>query len=906
MKIHTVLIVLTVLFGAITLQAGEAMPDFLLSLIVELEDQTAEFVRNDAYVPDFIDNLNVQNPQLIPLFKMPSKAKNQPIWYKHGLNRWFIVKWESKEPVVEVASRLRETDGLIRYEILRPYKLFRTPNDYENFDKWDLDAMRLPDAWDSQTGSREVVIATIDTGCEIAHPDISANLWINPGEDVNGNGVWDEDDNNDEDDDDNGFVDDIIGWDFVDFDLEQLPEQFRLEDEDYTDQDNQVYPDIVGHGTIVASIAAGVTNNGEGIAAASWNVRSMSLRTGFAIDVGMVSALIQPETVAPSIQYAADNGARIISMSFGASNLNEIAAVEVAVNYAHDLGVIMFAAAGNDDNDEINYPACYDNVLAVAATDQNDVKANFSCFGEWVSLSAPGVAISSCSAGAFDEDNGYGTYSGTSMSSPNAAAVAGLVLSVFPEMEVDVLEEILLSTCDPIDDNNPDHRGQLGAGRLNAFAAVQMAKFPVMDIQRWIIMDDNENYHPDPGETCELSLLIQNMSGWSDAESFNVEFNIENDLIEYDENEFEFGEIPAQEVFSTDETPFIFTVSEDFPEPDYISISVSITTQPGDISKNFEIELLVGTPQLILVDDDGGSNLDEYIREDLNNLEVKYFHHDLSALGLSPQPDHLAESGAVIWMTGNNADIFLENEVEILEDAIDSGTNLFIFGQNIDELLSFYDDFYYTYLHAESVEGETCEELVPVENGGGPYRRDFNMMLNGQNGAQNSTDPDVIQPIDGAMPAFRYYRTESIGGIYYEDEIYKLVYFPFAFEAVSDERHRISRQDMIESILTWFDEETGVPDLTGDLQPENFRILSAYPNPFNALTRLTYVTPVASHISIKVYDISGSTIATLFNGAQSAGYHVAVWDSKDIAAGIYFARMESVGFSAVRKITLVK
>ena len=240
----------------------------------------------------------------------------------------------------------------------------------------DIDA---PEAWDISTGSPNVIVAVIDTGIAYDHPDLAPNIWRNPGE-ISGNGV---------DDDGNGLVDDVHGWDFVMNDSEPM--------------------DVDEHGTHVAGTIGGAGNNSTGVTGVMWTARLMALRAGNGN--GFTTAAI-----VSAIQYAAAKGARVINASFGGPGCS--LAQYDAISAANTAGVLFVAAAGNggsdgigDDNDsEPSFPSNFSapsvcqgqqkaalaNVIAVAATDQNDKLTNFSNFGSTtVQVAAPGLSINS-------------------------------------------------------------------------------------------------------------------------------------------------------------------------------------------------------------------------------------------------------------------------------------------------------------------------------------------------------------------------------------------------------------------------------------------------------------------------------------------------------------------------------
>jgi subtilisin family serine protease len=220
----------------------------------------------------------------------------------------------------------------------------------------DIDAI---EAWDTTTGSINVVVAVIDSGVDYNHPDLAANIWINQAELTGTPGV---------DDDGNGMIDDIRGWDFVD------------DDNDPIDSDD--------HGTHVAGTVAAVGNNNTGITGVSWTAKIMILRFLNGFGVGTDANAIR------AIEYANANGAHIINNSWGGGGFNQFLKDAIDASTA-----VVVCAAGNDgtNNDNVpHYPSSYtsSNIIAVAATDQNDSRASFSSYGATsVDVAAPGANI---------------------------------------------------------------------------------------------------------------------------------------------------------------------------------------------------------------------------------------------------------------------------------------------------------------------------------------------------------------------------------------------------------------------------------------------------------------------------------------------------------------------------------
>lgn len=355
---------------------------------------------------------------------------------------------------IDVFSMVREYDVDPNVEYAEPNYVrhaYVVPNDANYTLQWAHEIMQSELAWNLEKGSADVVIAIIDTGVDWDHPDLAANVWNNTDEVVDGR-----------DTDGNGYVDDVRGYDFVDTSEPVWP------GEDGRNRDNDPM-DFHGHGTHCAGIAAAVTNNGIGIAGMSWNCKIMPVRAGYKTADG--GGTLETDDIVLAIKYAADNGAHVISMSFGGYYLSETE--KEAIDYAHEKGSVLVAAAGNDGSPQKrSYPAVVDNVIAVGATDQNDDRAYFSNYGSWIDVSAPGVEIYST---LFDDT--YDSWQGTSMSTPFVAGLAGLILSKNPNFTNEEVRNVLRSTTDPVISWK-----YIGLGRINAYKALQRDSTPIANL----------------------------------------------------------------------------------------------------------------------------------------------------------------------------------------------------------------------------------------------------------------------------------------------------------------------------------------------------------------------------------------------------------------------------------------
>ncbi len=310
----------------------------------------------------------------------------------------------------------------------------------------DIDAAT---AWNETTGSRNVLVAVLDTGVDIDHPDLAGNIWVNPGEVAN-NGI---------DDDNNGYIDDVNGWDFIDNDNNVSPIP-----------DSAVFDEtVVLHGTHVAGTIGATGNNVEGVTGINWEVTILPIKV-FDDDGNSTIAVI-----VEAMEYATSLGADVFNMSFGGYSNSQTEAAGIAEVVAN--GGLVVAAAGNDSlniDDYPSYPVCYEDVLGVSAVDGDDGMAWFTNYGAGcVDVAAPGQSILSTYY-TDDPANGftsaYGYLSGTSMATPVVSGIAALMLAVDDTLTNGDLLALIVSSTDTIG------LPELGSGRVNAAQAVAEVK----------------------------------------------------------------------------------------------------------------------------------------------------------------------------------------------------------------------------------------------------------------------------------------------------------------------------------------------------------------------------------------------------------------------------------------------
>lgn len=363
---------------------------------------------------------------------------------------------QEAQAIAELLARGDVVYATYNYEI----KALVDPNDPYYSSQWalknaadhDIDA---PEGWNIHTGTNNTIIAVVDTGVDLDHPDLAAKIttgaqvgynYISPGSQPN---------------DDNG------------------------------------------HGTHVAGIAAAIGNNGKGIAGVSWGARIMPLKILDAAGNGGTHNL------SLAIKYAADHGARVINMSLGGSCGTGWPEVEDAVNYALSKGVVLVAASGNSGIGSVFCPAAIAGVIAVGATDSNDNRAYYSNYGTDLDVVAPGSSIYSTIIDSNPAGLGtYGYNTGTSMATPHVAGLTALLLSYAPSLTNSQVQNIIqnsaddlipppVSTFDSCSQTYPGYVGGtgwdpcFGYGRINVRRALEQVALQTAPAQPLLFIDDN-------------------------------------------------------------------------------------------------------------------------------------------------------------------------------------------------------------------------------------------------------------------------------------------------------------------------------------------------------------------------------------------------------------------------------
>lgn len=646
-------------------------------VVMKIKEGIGPFEQQKSSVSFGISSLD----EKVIIYKVNSfekRFKHKPIPRNSGLpdlGRIYKIEFPKVIDVLEVAMAFAADPSIEYAEPMYLGKFTEIPDDPFYNSQQHLPQIMAPEAWDIHKGEdgEEVVVAIVDTGTDWLHPDLTENTWQNLGEDADGDGVtleyngsvWmrDPDDLNGIDDDGNGYIDDVIGWDFH-------------EDAILGDGSN---PDPLWnqgpyeHGTHCSGISSGRTNNGVGISSVSWNIKYMPVQT----DNGNNTVLYGIDGVI----YAAENGADIISNSWYHGYGYSQSEYE-AMQYAIGLGSIVCFAAANDNTANIALPAGYPGVISVAAVNSDDTRASFSNYGIAVDIAAPGVSILSTIT-----NNGYASWGGTSMATPMVAGMFGLVKSYHPEWTNEELINQVIGTADDIDGLNAGFENMLGDGRINAYhALVDENVVPQQELKleflNFSLEDENGNGMLEPDESVTVTLEIQNFSQLvsSDAVTFTLSTFDQDITIISGSNTVT---VPADAEFIIEDI-FEFTINENATSHFatlFIEVSADISITYG---QEFQIGALIAPSGFFVWD--GEINTPGYSGEYINQfldeqgyevLYSNYYPH--SFIGFDAIFLSFGNGGE----SGNQAVLFQYIHSIPIQEYLESGGFLYIEGMAI-------------------------------------------------------------------------------------------------------------------------------------------------------------------------------------------------------------------------------
>ncbi|MBD3867539.1 MAG: S8 family serine peptidase [Acidobacteria bacterium] len=590
------------------------------------------------------------------------------------------VAWVNHNPKVDVA--LLRPDNLAP-DMERPEG--GTPAEIE----CGTDLMGAPRVWNELgiTG-RGAVIAVVDSGVCYTHPDIINQIWVNPGEDLDGDGaVFDLDDANGVDDDANGYVDDFIGWDF--------------------DQNDNDPDDENSHGSHVAGTVAGDGTSGTEAGVAP-DAAIMVVRVGLQFS--------DEVSVWAGMQYAAENGADSISMSLGwPHNQNpDRATWRQNSENTIEAGTAMVVAAGNEgqgsEPDNIRTPSDVPRIITVAATDCSDNIASFSSrgpvtwqdvpqYGDWPyppGLVKPDVAGPGVSTRSHAFCSGYSSKSGTSMATPHVAGAVALMMEANPGLAHDEIKQVLMDTS--IDLGAVGKDNHYGQGRVDAFAAVD-AVFGLSFAGVELVEAGPDYGNGDGGiDTGEIVTVAVNLeSQWDDTTAVNVRGSLSTSTpgVTLVHDYATWPDVPPLGSVQTAAPHFSVRIDEGCNYP--IDFILDLAYNDRVSSARFSLRVGTAFPVVLLVDDfesdqgwttGGTATTGHFVRDDPNEVE-----DDFNGFS-QPEDDVTPDPGVAAWVTGNANG---PNGSDDVDDGNAWVQSPVVDGTNLDSLNLAYSRYYYAF-----------------------------------------------------------------------------------------------------------------------------------------------------------------------------------------------------------------
>ena len=740
-----------------------------------------------------------------------------------------------------------------------PYSLSPTsytPDDPEISKQWALAKVQAFDAWSLQKGEADIVVGIIDTGTKWNHEDIADNTWINeaelPGITIDwdtglitgGDGI---------DNDGNGFIDDVLGWDFSPPTHGGAPP-------------NNPFQSLNGHwhGTHVAGISAAVGDNGKGVAGLAYNAKLFSTKHG---PYNQFSTSINNGYA--GVYYMVDLGIRVINCSWGGGG--SAGEANLDGNYAKEHGTLFVAAAGNDNSSSMFYPAAGEGIFSVASTTQNDGKSYFSNYGTWIDIAAPGSDILSTFYTNTGEDT-YDVASGTSMAAPMVAGLAALLLSHNPNMTVDELETAIKEGADNIDDLNPNH--PMGAGRINAYNSLLLVKPLDYDLDAMSL----SGLVGIPLNTpATFFVTIQN-KGQITASGYNIslmQVGLDNPLATISGSSIPQSETRTLEIIWTPLALGEYQI--------YAQIEWTLDERESNNKSNIHSLRVIpeGTAEAY------AGNINSTAT--MNSAFVNYGVHDSITQTIYLENEltrgyiyHLTvrfTGNHTLVFPGDNIKIFLATTQKSAFDSLDDWIPLSHFTEVFSGELDVFDEgTYETIINFQNNFYYDGQNLVVMAV------KDASVRYGTRNTFQFTNMPEQNRTIS--------WNTNILGSPILDP-------LPTALrlhEGITNARFGF--------ITTLSDDDKPLPILTTEL-------LGNYPNPFNPETTIQFNTKNAGFVSIDIYNLRGQKVRSLLNAYLENGNHTVIWNGKDdnnsdVSSGLYFYQMRTGDFSQVKRMVLLK
>lgn len=840
------------------------------------------------------------------------------------LGRWIRVELATSSDLTQLKHQLSADNGIELVEeapvrhVSADQEADATCNDPLATFQWHLDHVNAFAAWDVVPDAYGVVVAVIDNGVDLDHPDLQPILWVNQAE---------RDGRRNIDDDNNGYIDDFFGWD------------------SYANDGDPNAPTNVSsrdHGTHCSGIAVGAHNNQVGISGIAAGARLMAIRAGQGSQIG---------SAVEGIIYAVDNGARVLSMSF--SGGGESTFERDAIRYAAENNVVLIAASGNEGQTSPSYPAAYEDVIGVAAVDLDNQITYYSNTGPWVDIAAPGTDILSTVI------DGYGYSTGTSMATPLVAGIAAMVIGQDPDADAEEVRARLLSGSIPL--TTLPNAGY-PTRRIDAWRTV-LSDRPTVLVRHIDVTDQGENGILEPGEDGSLQLELELIGPAASALSLSgtgTDGALQADF-QQSWTDLQPGSFNSQ--------PFLIH-AENSGGRGFSPLTVDILVQyqsDAGILETYRSTTVLDVPvdpkwrthqaggMIASVTDFGAIGYRDYV----NNKDRA------EGIRLTDRPTGFLFHGSVMVADGSNvSDCAFGNNSQNLYDFFTTS------GGEIRRVATTPSQMVYEAQYTDGAAFGTAGVLVdqttvsspdgdeivyinlditPISGGNGTFdvglycdwdigdtynntvRYNETERLSyvlGPNGAAGikliGQAPVGVAAIDNEAVVYNGFTdTEKAqlmtsgtanAEILLSTDVSNLVAVRLTGVTV-DEPGRAQFALLAaasESELLGLAKQAvgGETDQTV-VQPTQFSLSNLWPNPFNSSTSTVVSLPESGQLNIAVYDLLGRQVAILADASYLSGRHRLVWNGKstdgmDVASGTYFVRAGWQDHWTTRRITLVR
>ncbi len=541
------------------LPPGVDSDDFLQqTIIVKLKDhpgQTSVNSRTGLFV-------SIQAQKIEPMFPGHQNVAGNRTGKDSRLGNIYKIRIPDHVDLVAAINSLLQDNNVLYAEPYYKIAPLVVPNDPEAdslVGSQDyLSVIHAYQAWEKSQGDTNITIAILDTGVKLDHEDLEENIQYNLNDTINGI-----------DDDGDGLVDNFSGWDIA-------------------DEDNDPTADSDGHGSEVSGQSSAVTNNGVGIAGMGFDSRFLPIKI-FRSDNN------EFQNGYEAIVLAAELGAQVINLSWGEPGIYQQLAQDIIDFAVIDSDAVVVAAAGNTNAELDFYPASYQNVLSVGATDNLDNKAGFATYSRFIDLMAPGASNFSTK-----NDGTYGNTSGSSLSAPLVAGAASLVRSTFPHLNArQVMEQLRLGSDDIYTTgSNEIYTERLGRGRLNVYRALSDTTSPALRMTKVSYSDRFGQFlFHDDSVTIEMDLI----NLLSPTENAQVDLSTTSSNVSLIQSSWQAGSLPTLTESNNSNAPFTLYLGPNQPASDTISFRLAFTSVDYEDYQYFD---LLTSPDFLEVDND--------------------------------------------------------------------------------------------------------------------------------------------------------------------------------------------------------------------------------------------------------------------------------------------------------------